>query len=133
MPKFFALIPAAGGGARMRAELPKQYLPLAGRPLLHHALGCLCRHPAIERAFVVLAQGDKQFMQYDWSPFSARIEPLYCGGETRAASVFNGLLAARDAIDDGDWVLVHDAVRPCLAPEVLERLIAACRQRLPSA
>src|SRR3989304_4509712 len=56
-----------------------------------------------------------------------RLEPLYCGGETRAASVFNGLLAARDAIDDGDWVLVHDAVRPCLAPEVLERLIAALR------
>ena len=127
MPKFFALVPAAGSGARMRAELPKQYLPLAGRPLLHHALGCLCRHPAIERVFVVLTQGDKQFMRYDWGPYSARIEPLYCGGETRAATVFNGLLAVRDEIGAADWVLVHDAVRPCLAPDVLERLITTVR------
>ena len=127
MSKLFALIPAAGSGSRMGAGLPKQYLPLAGKPLLHHALGCLCRHAAIERVFVVLAAGDRHYAEYDWQPFAAKLEPLYCGGETRAASVFNGLLAARDAIDGGDWVLVHDAVRPCLAPEVLERLIAALR------
>ncbi|MBI4190149.1 MAG: 2-C-methyl-D-erythritol 4-phosphate cytidylyltransferase [Betaproteobacteria bacterium] len=127
MSKYFALIPAAGSGARMGGDLPKQYLSLAGKPLLYHALDCLCRHAAIERVFVVLAQGDKRFAQHDWRPFAARIEPLYCGGETRAASVFNGLLAARDAIGGADWVLVHDAVRPCLAPEVLERLIAGLR------
>ena len=127
MSKLFALIPAAGSGSRMGGGVPKQYLPLAGKPLLHHALGCLCRHAAIERVFVVLAAGDRHYAGYDWQPFAAKLEPLYCGGETRAASVFNGLLAARDAIDDGDWVLVHDAVRPCLAPEVLERLIAALR------
>ena len=127
MSKLFALIPAAGSGSRMGAGLPKQYLPLAGKPLLHHALGSLCRHAAIERVFVVLAAGDRHYAGYDWQPFAAKLEPLYCGGETRAASVFNGLLAARDAIDGGDWVLVHDAVRPCLAPEVLERLIGALR------
>jgi 2-C-methyl-D-erythritol 4-phosphate cytidylyltransferase len=127
MPKLFALVPAAGSGSRMGGDLPKQYLPLAGKPLLYHALNCLCRSAAIERVFVVLAQGDKQFVQYDWQPFAARCEPLYCGGRTRAASVFNGLLAARDAIGGADWVLVHDAVRPCLALEVLERLIAGLR------
>jgi 2-C-methyl-D-erythritol 4-phosphate cytidylyltransferase len=127
MSKLFALIPAAGSGARMGADLPKQYLQLAGKPLLYHALAGLCRHRAIERVFVVLAQGDKQFAQHDWQPFAATLEPLYCGGETRAASVFNGLLAARDEINADDWVVVHDAVRPCLAAEVLERLISTLR------
>lgn len=126
MSKIFALIPAAGNGSRMGGDLPKQYLPLGGRPLLYHALSSLCRSVEIERVFVVLAQGDAHFARHDWQPF-ARLAPLYCGGETRAASVFNGLLAARDAIDGADWVLVHDAVRPCLAPEVLVRLIAALR------
>ena len=127
MPKTFALIPAAGSGSRLGGELPKQYVPLAGRPLLYHALGPLCRHAAIERVFVVLAPGDAQFARQDWRPFASKLEPLYCGGEIRAASVFNGLLAACDAIGDTDWVLVHDAARQCLAPEVLERLIASLR------
>ena len=119
MSKLYALIPAAGSGARMGAELPKQYLPLAGKPLLFHALSALCANRSIERVFVVLAQNDQRFAQYDWQPLTARLEPLYCGGETRAASVFNGLLAVRDAVDADDWVLVHDAVRPCLAPNIL--------------
>ena len=127
MSKIFALMPAAGTGSRMAADLPKQYLPLAGKPLLYHALNSLCRHATVERVFVVLAQADRQFAQHDWQPFAARLEPLYCGGETRAASVFNGLLAARDEISAEDWVLVHDAARPCLAAEVLERLITSLR------
>ena len=127
MPKIFALIPAAGSGARMGTETPKQYLPLAGRTLLYHAAASLCRHSAIERVFVVLAQGDTHFASQDWRPYAAMLTPLYCGGDTRAASVFNGLLAARDAIEAADWVLVHDAARPCLAPSVLERLIETLR------
>ena len=124
MPKLFALIPAAGSGARMGAELPKQYLQVARRPLLYHALASLCGHPAIERVFVVLAPGDPKFAQCDWSPFAGRLEPLFCGGATRATSVFNGLMAARDEIGADDWVLVHDAVRPCLPAKALERLIS---------
>jgi 2-C-methyl-D-erythritol 4-phosphate cytidylyltransferase len=120
--KAHALIPAAGSGARLGAGLPKQYLQIAGRPLLHHALRVLARHPRVEQVFVVLAQGDGRFQQFDWSEFGARIKPLYCGGETRAASVFNGLLAARDVIAAADWVLVHDAARPCLGREEIDRL-----------
>ena len=127
MPKLFALIPAAGSGSRMGGDLPNQYLPLAGKPLLYHALDCMCRLAAIERVFVVLAQGEAHFARHDWQPFASKLAPLYCGGETRAASVFNGLLAARDAIGGSDWVLVHDAVRPCLAADTLERLIASLR------
>ncbi len=130
MSKFYALIPAAGSGSRMGAELPKQYLPLAGKPLLFHALNGLCANRSIERVFVVLAQGDKRYAQYDWQPLATRFEPLYCGGATRAASVFNGLLAVRDEVGADDWMLVHDAARPCLAPAVLERLIAALRDEM---
>ena len=111
----------------MGAERPKQYLPLAGRPVLYHAVASLCRHDAIEQVIVVLAPGDRFFAQNDWTEFGAKLVPLFCGGKARADSVFNGLLAARDAIGANDWVLVHDAVRPCLARDVLERLIETVR------
>lgn len=124
MSKIYALIPAAGSGSRVRAAVPKQYLRIGGHPLLHYALRPLVRHPGIEQVFVVLAQGDTHFRQFDWSEFGAKLEPLYCGGTTRAASVFNGLLAARDMIASSDWVVVHDAARPCLTGEALERLLA---------
>ena len=122
MTKAYALVPAAGSGSRLGTALPKQYLDIAGRPLLHHALRALARHPRIEQVFVVLAQGDDHFRRYDWRELGAGIKPLYCGGETRAASVFNGLLATRDFIAASDWVLVHDAARPCLAREEIDRL-----------
>jgi 2-C-methyl-D-erythritol 4-phosphate cytidylyltransferase len=127
MSKLFALIPAAGSGSRMGGELPKQYLSLDGRPLLYRALESLCRHPGIERVFIVLAPGDAHFAKLDWHPLTDKLVPLYCGGEARAASVFNGLLAASDEIEVDDWVLVHDAVRPCLSPDALERLITELR------
>lgn len=122
MPKAYALIPAAGSGSRVGAAVPKQYVEIAGRPLLHHAVRSLARHPRIEQVLVVLAQGDQRFARCDWREFGGRIEPLYCGGETRAATVFNGLLAARDTVSADDWVLVHDAARPCLGREELDRL-----------
>jgi 2-C-methyl-D-erythritol 4-phosphate cytidylyltransferase len=121
--KAHALIPAAGTGSRLGAALPKQYLEIAGRPLLYHSLLALAQHPRIEQVFVVLAQGDDRFKRYDWRELGERVKPLYCGGETRAASVFNGLLAARDSIAGSDWVLVHDAARPCLGREELDRLL----------
>ncbi|MBI3045371.1 MAG: 2-C-methyl-D-erythritol 4-phosphate cytidylyltransferase [Betaproteobacteria bacterium] len=122
--KAYALIPAAGSGSRMSANLPKQYVEIGGRPLLFYAVRALATHPRIEQVFVVLAQGDDRFARCDWRDFGARIEPLYCGGETRAASVFNGLLAARDTVAGADWVLVHDAARPCLGREAVDRLFA---------
>jgi 2-C-methyl-D-erythritol 4-phosphate cytidylyltransferase len=121
--KTHALIPAAGTGSRVGAALPKQYLEIAGRPLLYHALLALAQHSRVEQIFVVLAQGDDHFARCDWRDLGERIKPLYCGGETRAASVFNGLLAARDTIAGSDWVLVHDAARPCLGREELDRLL----------
>lgn len=124
MSKIYALIPAAGSGSRVGAGVPKQYLEIAGRPLLYYALRTLARHSRIEQVFVVLAQGDAHYRRFDWGEFGAKLEPLYCGGTTRTASVFNGLVAARDMIGATDWVMVHDAARPCLSDEALERLMA---------
>ncbi len=125
MPEFHALVPAAGSGSRMGGELPKQYLPLDGRPMLYHALAPLCACGDIATVFVVLVPDDMQFHQYDWSAFGDKLQPLYCGGVTRAESVTNGLLASELELDD--WVLVHDAARPCLSQASLDKLIAELR------
>ena len=118
----YALIPAAGAGSRLRGGTPKQYLPLAGKPMLWHAVKSVSVAP-IENVFVVLAPDDKRFAQLDWSAFAGRLEPLYCGGETRRDTVYNGMVAAMAAVDADDWLLVHDAARPCLPRQDLENLI----------
>ena len=122
MTKFFALVPAAGSGSRMGCELPKQYLALAGQPMIYHALATLCASPDIGIVFVVLAADDGQWRRHDWTRFGDKLQPLFCGGATRAESVLNGLMAAE--LEPDDWVLVHDAARPCLSQGQLARLIA---------
>jgi 2-C-methyl-D-erythritol 4-phosphate cytidylyltransferase len=119
----FAIVPAAGSGSRMRSEQPKQYLPLLGQPLIRHTLGVLCDSPVIDRVYVVLSVGDQEWDRHDWSSFGDRLVPLFCGGASRADSVLNGLRAIADDASEGDWVLVHDAARPCLAPWHIEGLV----------
>lgn len=124
MPDYIALIPAAGFGSRMGNEVPKQYLPLLEKPMIYHAINRLCHTEAIKRVYVVLSPQDDLWREYDWSIFSQKLTPLYCGGETRAASVLNGLLHIQNEIQSDDWVLVHDAARPCLTADHLSHLIA---------
>ena len=95
--------------------------------MLWHAVHSVCRTP-IENVFVVLAPGDRQFAGFDWSAFAGRLEPLYCGGATRRDSVYNGLVAAMAAVDADDWMLVHDAARPCLPERDLASLIRETSQ-----
>ena len=125
MSEFHALVPAAGFGSRMGGELPKQYLPLAGQPMIAHALGTLCACAEISTVFVVLAPGDTLFHSYDWSRFGDKLQPLFCGGGARADTVLNGLQASE--LEPDDWVLVHDAARPCLTRAHLDKLIAEVR------
>jgi 2-C-methyl-D-erythritol 4-phosphate cytidylyltransferase len=107
----------------MGAERPKQYMDLAGAPMIRHALATLCAVPAIARVFVVLAPDDDQWARHDWSDLGAKLTPLPCGGATRAESVINGLQAATRLVTAEDWVLVHDAARPCLTVAHVEALI----------
>ncbi len=122
-PRHFAIVPAAGSGTRMGAERPKQYLPLLGRPLIHHSLAVLCAAPEIDKVFVVLSVGDAEWARHDWSALGPKLVPLFCGGATRADSVLAGLRAISAEAAQSDWVLVHDAARPCLAAWHIDKLI----------
>jgi 2-C-methyl-D-erythritol 4-phosphate cytidylyltransferase len=123
MTRYFAIVPAAGSGSRFGAEKPKQYLDLLGRPLIFHTLAALTAHPLIERVWVVLAPDDPYWPRADWQALGPKLETLRCGGATRADSVRNGLRAASMVAADDDWILVHDAARPCLTTTLLDRLI----------
>lgn len=123
--QYYALVPAAGSGARMGYDTPKQYMMLCGKPMIYHALVTLCAHPEIATVFVVLSPDDRHWHTFNWSSFGDKLQTLYCGGQTRAESVRNGLLASE--LEPDDWVLVHDAARPCLSREQLSRLLDELR------
>jgi len=107
----------------MGGDCPKQYLPLAGQPLLFHTLGVLAAVPAITRIFVVLAPDDNHWDSLDWREIEPRLTVLRCGGATRAESVTHGLRAMREWVAADDWILVHDAARVCLTRTLVEKLI----------
>src|SRR5574343_1226975 len=122
MPRHYAIVPAAGTGARFGADKPKQYLDLLGRPLIFHTLAALTACPEIERVWVVLSPDDPYWPRYDWSVLGPKLETVRCGGATRAESVHNGLQAAAMVAVEDDWVLVHDAARPCLSGLMLDAM-----------
>jgi len=122
MPRHFAIVPAAGSGARFGSGVPKQYLELAGKPLIYHALAALCRCQRIDQVWVVLSPGDEWWGGHDWSSLGPKLHVAFCGGAIRAESVSNGLAAVAGVLADDDWVLVHDAARPCLTQEMLAAL-----------
>src|SRR3972149_10167713 len=101
MSEFHALVPAAGFGSRMGGELPKQYLPLAGQPMIAHALGTLCACAEISTVFVVLAPGDTLFHSYDWSRFGDKLQPLFCGGGGGAGTGVEGFEGSQ--VGGGGW------------------------------
>ncbi len=123
----YALIPAAGAGARAGAALPKQYVPLNGEAMLVHTIRAFVRSPAIAGVRVVLAADDPWGGSADAAAIRAeggmRLGFDRVGGATRAQSVANGLeVLAKEASPD-DWVLVHDAARPCITPAMIGGLI----------
>ncbi|WP_339510686.1 2-C-methyl-D-erythritol 4-phosphate cytidylyltransferase [Pseudomonas sp. RL_15y_Pfl2_60] len=123
LPAFWAIIPAAGVGSRMRADRPKQYLPLAGKTILEHTLACFVDHPRLKGLVISLAEDDPFWAQLPCAN-DPRIE-VAVGGDERAESVLNALLRLADlGADEHDWVLVHDAARPNLAREDLDLLLA---------
>ncbi len=122
-PRIWAVLPAAGVGRRMGSEMPKQYLPLLGRPILRWTLDRLLGHPAIHAGVVALSPSDPH-----WESLGYRhAKPLFRvdGGAERSDSVHAALsfLLAHAGADD--WVMVHDAVRPCVTHWELDRLIEA--------
>ncbi len=119
--RYWAVIPAAGVGSRMKADRPKQYLSLAGRTVLEQTLNIFFAHPAIHGIVVAISADDPYFAQlrlHDNKPLRV-VE----GGRERCHSVANALACLQQEADPQDWVLVHDAARPCLTQAELTQLI----------
>ena len=117
-------MPAAGSGTRLQADLPKQYLPLAGATVIEHALAPFRGDARCSGIVVALAAGDRW-----WRTLPVASDPrvlTVTGGDERRDSVAAGLAAVRARVGAEDpWVLVHDAARPCVSAQELEQLLAA--------
>lgn len=113
-----ALIVAAGSGTRLGSAIPKQFAPLAGKPMLAHSHAALAAHPAIDEVLVVIGAGQEAMLERAVGPVRHAT-----GGATRRDSVRAGLEAL--AGEGVARVLVHDAARPFLSAAVIDRLLAA--------
>jgi len=117
----WCVVPAAGHGVRFGGATPKQYLPIAGKPLLLHTLERLAAHPRIAGLMVVLAADDAywpRLLDLNGKPIETAV-----GGRERTDSVLAGLQALPHAVRAEDFVLVHDAARPCVRADDITRLI----------
>lgn len=119
----WAIVPAAGSGSRFGANLPKQYVPLLGRPMLSWTLAALLQERDVAGIVVALAEGDDLFGSLDEAR-DPRVATCI-GGARREASVARALTALDDRAHEADWVLVHDAARPCLRHDDLQALFEA--------
>ncbi len=121
-PRCWAVIPAAGKGARMGAPLPKQYLRLSDRTIIEHTLERFLSHPRIAGVTVAIAADDEL-----WPAVATSLPQVHQveGGAERCHSVLNALTSLRTTLNDADWVLVHDAARPCVHADDVTRLIDA--------
>ncbi|QAX82069.1 2-C-methyl-D-erythritol 4-phosphate cytidylyltransferase [Candidatus Pseudomonas adelgestsugas] len=123
LPDFWAVIPAAGFGIRMAADRPKQYLQLGERTILEHSLECFLDHPGLKGLVISLAVDDPYWQNL---PCANDLRILRtAGGVERSGSVLNALLQLNAlGVSDDNWVLVHDAVRPNLSRDDLNKLLA---------
>jgi 2-C-methyl-D-erythritol 4-phosphate cytidylyltransferase len=121
-PQTWVIVPAAGSARRMgHGAVPKQYLPLAGRTVIEWSLRAFLARADCAAIVVALAADDSR-----WRELGVARDPRIVttrGGLARADSVRAGLDALGPRADDRDWILVHDAARPCLRDEDLERLV----------
>ncbi len=120
MTLFHVIIPAAGIGTRMENVLPKQYLPLSGKPIISHIIQTFFNNPRIASIHLALSPEDTFWRSLTLTPGS-RLHIHYTGGDSRAETVLNTLNAIH--VDSDDWILVHDAARPGLRTDTLNRLL----------
>jgi 2-C-methyl-D-erythritol 4-phosphate cytidylyltransferase len=121
-PRYFALLPAAGIGARMAADGPKQYLTVGGKPMLRHAVDAFRASDLVAHTYVVVSAADGQ-IDAVLPPDLDGVTVLRCGGATRMDTVLNALRALQGVVADHDMIMVHDAARPGLTPSLIAKLI----------
>ncbi len=119
--RHWAIVPAAGSGARLAGDIPKQYQKIGNHSLLEHTLRALLQVSAIDGVVVALAANDKHW-QHLTIATDARIQTI-TGGAQRCDSVLAGLHFLAAQAQDDDWILVHDAARPCIMAADIDRLL----------
>jgi 2-C-methyl-D-erythritol 4-phosphate cytidylyltransferase len=124
-PRYVALIPAAGVGARMAAGSPKQYMSISGKPMLRHTVEAFLSSTLVHHTYVVVSEADG--LIDDVLP-EGKVSVLRCGGLTRMDTVLNALRNLGEVLNSDDWVLVHDAARPGLDAALIEKLIKTVGQ-----
>jgi 2-C-methyl-D-erythritol 4-phosphate cytidylyltransferase len=122
-PKFWAIVPAAGVGKRMNADRPKQYLLLAGKTVLEHTLSRLLQAEVFSAISVAISAEDPYWPELAISQHAKVVTAA--GGKERADSVLSAMQAIEEMAHEEDWVLVHDAARPCLTCTDIHHLIAS--------
>jgi 2-C-methyl-D-erythritol 4-phosphate cytidylyltransferase len=124
-PAFWAVVPAAGVGRRMGSAVPKQYLELNGRAVIDHTIERLLLHPSVDGLYLALSEEDDHWSGTEFAnhPDLVRVP----GGTERCHSVANALQMMRGRAQAHDWVLVHDAARPCVRRGDIDHLIAMLR------
>jgi 2-C-methyl-D-erythritol 4-phosphate cytidylyltransferase len=120
--RYWAVIPAAGSGMRMGSSIPKQYLSLAGRTVIERVVDLLLAESAVAGVTVAVAADDPYWKRYLPGSWQKPVR-IASGGETRAHTVLNALLTLDEELEAQDWVLVHDAARPCLHPRDISKLL----------
>lgn len=118
----WAVVPAAGVGKRMGSGLPKQYLPLGGRAVIDHTIERLLLHPSIDGLYLAISEEDGYWNDTEFAGHPDLV--VLSGGTERCYSVFNALSVLKDRAHDDDWVLVHDAARPCVRRTDIDHLIS---------
>lgn len=122
MARFHVIIPAAGSGSRMGADAPKQYLSLHGKSLIQHVIEVFDAATKISSINVILSVDDALWRS-EYLNVSSKAQVHYCGGDTRAATVLNALIAIEPQAAADDWILVHDAARPGLTHQLLNHFL----------
>ncbi len=125
----YALIIAGGSGNRMGQDIPKQFMHVDNCPIIIHTMNCFQQHPDIDGIAVVCLEGWETVLQSYANQFSiTKLKHIFPGGKNGQESIKNGIYGLKDiGLQDEDLVLIHDAVRPLLSPEIISSNIAICK------
>ncbi len=123
--RYWVVIPAAGIGKRVGIDKPKQYISVNDKTIIEHTINCFINREEIEGVVVAISKSDEYWPTLSISKHEKII--IAPGGDERYQSVFNGLHALHDKAEGDDWVLVHDAARPCLNQSAIDRLMINLR------
>jgi len=123
--KYWVVIPAAGVGSRMGVDKPKQYISINNKTIIEHTIDCFIHREEIEKIIVAISEEDEFWPTLSISKHKKIVTAP--GGEERYQSVLNSLQALVGKVENNDWVMVHDAARPCLNQSAIDRLIIELR------